>query len=646
MIALAERPASQTALLSDWRAWARACSIQPLRSMREFAESEIIVPDGPYKGRRFKCHTQPWTRLWFEAIDSGHWQRFAATGPSQSGKTLCCYVIPTMYHLFEIGETVICAVPKMEMAHDKWEQDFAPAIRASRYAGMIPKSGKGSRGGQFESITFTNGATLKFMTGGGDDKSRAGFTSRVVVITEVDGFDKASVLSREANPITQLEARTRAHGHRRRIYLECTVSTEEGRIWQEVVNGSDSKIAIPCPHCDEFVTPERQHFIGWDGAENAIEAETKGGFFCPLCGTRWSEEQRVEANRRGLLVHRGQSVEGGQVVGPIPPTRTLGFRWTATNNQFITSAELGAEEWDASRQLDQEDAQRGRDQFVWTIPADPTTEDAAELSVESIIGRQSNFVRGDYPPNTQALTVGVDVGKFLLHYTVKAWTDEPHGLTIDYGVAEVHSRDLTEDGAIIVALRELRARLEQQYRVTIALVDSGNWTDTVYAACAEFGVPWYPSKGFGASSYSGGKYRAPSDGSGGDGWHIGKVARASLVEFDADAWKSRVHSRLECDPSQAGAIQLFRAESKEHISYGKHLTAEKKVIEYDPGKGNLTKWVSIRKANHWLDTEVLANVGADCAGVEIVHRDTPAVESQHGVCIEVETRPDGRGWFD
>jgi hypothetical protein len=35
----------------------------------------------------------------------------------------------------------------------------------------------------------TNGAVLKFMSGGGGDKSRAGYTARVVVVTDTDGLD-------------------------------------------------------------------------------------------------------------------------------------------------------------------------------------------------------------------------------------------------------------------------------------------------------------------------------------------------------------------------------------------------------------------------------------------------------------------------
>src|SRR4051812_43022676 len=95
-----------------------------LRTMREFAEQEIVVPTGPFAGLRFNCARQPFTRLWFEQIESGRWRRVATTGPSQTGKTLLAFVIPTLYHLFEVAETVIIGLPSLDIAGDKWTDDI------------------------------------------------------------------------------------------------------------------------------------------------------------------------------------------------------------------------------------------------------------------------------------------------------------------------------------------------------------------------------------------------------------------------------------------------------------------------------------------------------------------------------------------
>lgn len=303
-----------------------------LRTMRQFAEEEIVLPSGPFAGSRFRCYRQPYTGLWFDEVDSGRWSRLIATGPSQSGKTVACFVIPLAYHLFEIGETVICGIPDMDMASDKWREDILPIIERSRYRDLLPNKGAGSRGGSVQSVQFRNGATLRFMSGGGGDKSRAGFTSRVVVITETDGMDEQGRNSREADKISQLIARTRAYGSRSRIYMECTVSTETGRTWREYRQGSRSRIALPCPHCRQWVSPEREHLVGWQESQAHLEAMNASRFVCPACSEPWSDQERTEANHACRLVHSEQQLdEEGNVTGDAPATDTLGFRWSAVN---------------------------------------------------------------------------------------------------------------------------------------------------------------------------------------------------------------------------------------------------------------------------------------------------------------------------
>jgi phage terminase large subunit GpA-like protein len=184
------------------------------------------------------------------------------------------------------------------------------------------------------------------MSGGGGDKSRAGYTSRVVAITETDGMDQPGATSRESDKITQLEARTRAYGPRKRIYMECTVSTERGRTWQEYLHGTRSRIMLHCPACRAWVAPEREHLVGWQEADSQVAARTGGAFACPACGECWTHDQRCEANRNARLVHGEQALAAdGAVQGDPPATDTLGFRWSAAHNLFLPSGEIAADEW-------------------------------------------------------------------------------------------------------------------------------------------------------------------------------------------------------------------------------------------------------------------------------------------------------------
>jgi phage terminase large subunit GpA-like protein len=612
------------------------------RTMREFAEQEVIIPDGPYAGRRFRCSRQPYSGLWFDAIDSGLWSRYVGTGPTQSGKTLSCFVIPLLYHLFEIGETVICGLPDMDMAGDKWREDILPVIEQSQFRHQMPTTGSGSRGGRVEAIRFLNGATLKFMSGGGGDKSRAGFTSRVIVITETDGMDQQGTSSRESDKITQLEARTRAYGARRRIYMECTVSTEQGRTWQEYQNGTRSRIVLSCPHCQAPVAPEREHLQHWQETTSQVQARTLARFVCPACQQDWSDADRQQANATASLLHHGQDLAAdGSVSGTAPETDTLGFRWSAVNNLFLTAGDIAADEWRASRAADEENAEREMRQFVWCVPVASSKSDETSLPLHDLTHRISAYPKGIVPPDAKLLTCGIDLGKYLAHWVVVAWSDGATGYIVDYGRLEIASPDLGVEKAILLALREFHEQMKEGYPVRgsderrplqLMWIDAGYMTDVVYNFVREHppNRRILPAIGRGAAQQRTQWYNRPtSTGSVvrhiGEGFHINLLAGSAtyLVEVDADHWKSWVHQRLATPMDQPGAMTLFAAPPAEHLSFAKHLTAETKTEEYVAGRGVVTKWERVRKNNHWFDALYNACALGHYAGIRLLQQVRP-----------------------
>lgn len=602
-----------------------------VRTMRAFAEQEVVIPSGPHEGRRFRCHRQPLTGLLFDAIDCGQWSRFAVVGPSQSGKTLAGSIIPSLYHLFELGERVIYGVPDLDMSRDKWAEMLA-VIERTRYRDLLPRTGGGARGGIGRLVQFANGASLRFMSGRSSDKGRAGYTSRVVVITEVDGMDESRVASREADPISQLEARTRAYGSSARIYMECTVSHSQGRIWCEYQGGTASRIAIPCPLCRGYVTPEREHLVGWRGAATVVDASNSAAWHCPKCASPWSEDHRATANAAGVLVHRGQDVgAGGEVVGNPPQTFTLGFRWSAVNNLFISAGDVAVDEWRGERS-DDENSEKQLRQFVHCLPYDPPRMELSDITVDSIIKRLHMQPHGVVPRDAEYVTVGIDLGKYFMHWVVFAWLDD--GKTariIDYSSADIPSDDMGVERAIAAALAERRAEFatgwvrERTGEVVPAAevwVDSGYQTETVYSFCAQ-SENWRPTKGRGAEDERRrGQYTRPKSCGHtvkyiGDGYHVDRIAGAGIfrVEIDADHWKSRAHSALTIPVTQVGAMTLYHvADVRQHNRFGRHVTAEKKVEEFVRDRGVVTRWLRIRRDNHFLDATYIAMAAGDFVG--------------------------------
>jgi len=638
--------------------FARSARPPRIRSIARFAEDEIVLPDGPFENLRFRMYRQPYFAHWFAALDlafqTNCWQIRNLLGPTQSGKTLAGFVVPALYMLFELKETVVLGVPQQDMAADKWQEDLLPAIEKSRYRELLPRRGGGSKGGKVDSIQFAHGPTLRFMGAGGNDKARAAFTTRNVIITETDGFADPSSTSVESTPLKQIYGRTRAYGERRRIFQECTVSLDTGITWQTHLAGTNSRLAIRCPHCRQFVTPEREHLIGWQDAETLQQAKDAAAFICPDCAAVWSDEDRVIANNESHLLHRGQTIAPGsddpsssdqpRIVGEPPITDTLSFRWSAVNNLFATASQLAGDEWKAHREVDEDLAEKEMLQFVWALPYTPPNLEATPLTIDDITRRVTKHPRNQIPAWADVVTVGADLGKWLGHYVVQAWskTDGTSHL-VDYGVFEVPSDHFAVEQATVIALNNLSETLAAGYLAQDTgtprladqvFVDSGYQASSVYAFIHRInaGAPlarhrYRPVKGQGATQY----HRPPRVGKVvkwiGDQLHLSMqaTARVALVELNADHWKSRIHERLaapllnpDAEPT-AGRMTLFAATKHEHLALAKHLVNERMVEDYDQKKGIIRRWERVgSKPNHWFDAAAYAAAAASMLGVPVV----------------------------
>jgi len=673
------------------RGFVRSAREPRRRSLAEFAEQEIIVPKGPAPGR-FRMDRQPFARLFFAEIESGRWTEINVVGCVQSGKTLIGFVIITLYHLFEIKEAVICGVPKEDIAKSKWLEYIRPVIAGSRYAAHIPLSGEGSKeGARVVSIYFGNGASLRFMSGGGGDAARASETARVVVITETSKMDVRAATSQESNKVTQLKARTKAFDAAARVYMESTPTVDEGLAWHNHLQGSQSKICLPCPHCKAWVVPtdtpaDRETLVGWKEAKDAMEAKDNGTFACPHCKTAWTEEQRRRANLAAVLIHKGQKIEKAVdrrpkaeetpdlqptastptassvpipgteyvIVGAMPRTRMLGFRWSAINNMLRSAGSMAAEEWSAAQAVDEDDAMRAIHQNLWTLPYKPEMSESGALIAENVQQRVRRLPRGVAADETTALSVGIDLGKYRAYYVVlgrstteavdqrlkaegksvlqpTAYSLQPVSYhVVEYGCLHIASPDLGLEKATLTALREFRDRCAAGWPKPSGgtIVPLQVWIDTNYAdsrpavihfcketnAARQTANVFRPLIGRGEGPEVARKYTQPSKSGNlihfaGLNYHLVWFLKDHLhvVECNVDYWKSWVHDRLNTPAGEAEAITLYEGLPAEHLTFAKHLTSERRVQEFSREKGGVVmRWERLRANNHYFDAVVYA----------------------------------------
>lgn len=621
----------------------KRAQLNPVRSMQKWMEQEFIIPDGKHQGLPIQWDTQPVAKLLVQEIDSGIWNEVFVTGPSQSGKTLIGFVAPALYHTLERGEKFVLGIPDMRMADNKFQLDLKPAILANaRLARLLPKSGPGSQGGIVrDTVTFLNGGLIKFMSAGGSDQQRAGFTTRVVGVTEAARFSRVSETSREADPLRQIRARQASYDeHERMLYVEGTVTIEEDLPWSARSESSQSVLVSQCPHCGEWISPERENLLGWKDAVDAFEAGENARWFCYRCGESIDDQQRADSVRSTKLLHAGQSInKRGEITGPRPRTNRLFFRYTGWHNLFVSTATLAREEWKADQidheSIEYENGQKELCQFKWCVPYKPNNLESQPLESKAVRRRaKDSFPKGVLPPDTTHTAVGCDVGKYWLHYVLLAGRMDGSMHVPDYGSIEVPSAFMDWEQAIAQAISELMDLCETGWlhRLENQIKEPGEiWIDKNYepdgvvkGVIARCGKPKRRSRVQVVLGRGSGQlqriYQAPPKVGGGviqigHHWHmsLSKRFRCCEIFVDSDHWKDRIHDAFKIERGTPGSLTLYQAPEREHSKFSKHITNEFRKVEFVPGRGEVVTFEK-HGANHWLDALYYARASLDRQG--------------------------------
>lgn len=667
MSAASVAPHAEKAHVSIWLAAARReLALSPPRDMIAFAESDIVLPDGPRKGETFSCDAAPFTALWLAEYLSPRWRRFFIAGSVQSGKTLVGFVAPLLYFLFERQVSVIIGVPVIDLAAGIWEDRILPALRASRYDAYLPRRGEGAKGGKVRTaIRFTNGVSLRFMGAGGGDEQRSSYPAQVVLLTELDKLDTAGEASRETQPYRQIEARTSSYGNDARVYGESTVSIPEGAVWREVHEvGSGTRVFVRCPACGKYLHPERKFFRGWDAA--TIGAAGREAYYeCQHCGEKWSEAARQEALRSPLLVHKTQgwtdktgkpltvprSVTGEAAEeddpdwppevdlrapgperikhDPLPDTNTFGLQFNMFHNPLVSLDYIAERQW---QNLHTTGVAGEKDtcQFIWTTPF-RDSHDGERLTEAFVLGHCAAYAFGALPPEgicgeaglPEILVTGVDVQKHWLYWlTLAVRAADETAWVVDYGTLDIVPQEKRKTtvptrGMVEGALDEVRERAEEKGALSV-------WVDTNYDEQG-WVRPWceahdrvYPLVGRGHKQMEGMRYagkqlkRRRFRLGGGDLLHARRQADRSILWYvESDTLRLQVHAAFRIPLGSPGCWYLPReALRRENQWIARHICAEQFLPELVPGKGEVRKWTGSGKRHDLLDCAAYARAGA------------------------------------
>lgn len=271
---------------------------------------------------------------------------------------------------------------------------------------------------------------------------------------------------------------------------------------------------------------------------------------------------------------------------------------------------------------------------------DPEEEEQIEksqLTPGRVAGQLSGLQRGEVAPDPAYTFIGIDIGKYKSHWVKIRVTREAVMWVTDYGVVETHGLSkYSTDQAIELALTESLMEFADSDVFkddvpVMVLVDSGDFTESIYAFCRQAGSPFFAAKGWDANRFRNKKKS--------DEYEPFLEAYAHrtidsnrnpiwLYNVNTEYWKKWGQERFLVDsfmdqtrlPGSVAVFEPPHGDRKFHLHFARHMVSESEQLVPVDGKLNKRVWVVHDKHNnHWLDAYALSCAAAGCAGIRLVN---------------------------
>ncbi len=411
---------------------------------------------------------------------------------------------------------------------------------------------------------------------------------RYLLADEIDKWPDES--KREADALSLAMERVKSFKSHK-IVLASTPTLASGPIWQAFQAGDRRRYHVPCPHCGTcFVL--RWEYVRWPDSSAAETVIRETWLECPHCQGRITER------------HKADMLEAGQWIpeNPEAPADRVSYHLSELYSPWTTWGSLAAKFIRATKAAKTGDTGQLHN-FVNSSLAEPWEERQSSAKQSGDIESLAvDLAPGVVPPDTVALTAGVDTQDNGFWVTVWAWGPDLSGHLVREGFAP----DLNVVDSILwhAAYQD---QTGQAHPVRYALIDSqGHRTAEVYEWCRTRpqarplkGEQRLSGKTWSVSTLD----RVP----GRDGKQYPIPGGLQLIRIDTNFYKTQLAGKLAIGPGNPGGMSIHQGVSQDFI---KHMTAEyqdEKGIWRQPGHKRCDLW----------DCSVYALAGADLLGVRI-----------------------------
>lgn len=388
------------------------------------------------------------------------------------------------------------------------------------------------------------------------------------------------------------------------------VSSPTWKIWQE---GTMYHWCVPCPDCHEYFIPRFKNLWWPKMAKNANpqEANAEACMLCTSCGILIDQSHKSDMMKGGRYAAPGQSIStDGVVSGDAPNSSCASFWVSGLMSPWKTWGQRAEQYLLAVRSGDPERIQGA----INTGFGELYSVAGETASLDGIRALRLPYKLGSVLDGLLHITMGVDVQKDRLVYSVRGWGPDLESWHLEHG--EIVG--FTDETEVWDTLGLWRDKHYGSMAIGRCFVDSGYRTQYIYAFCRKHQEWALPTKGrdtIEASPLTRGKLDVgPRTGTrlaGGLGiWHI-----------NTDYFKSWLHQRFERDPALPGGWHLAEDTTEE---FCQAMASEARVIAIS----GRVKWVKVHSNNHLFDCEVNNIAAAYSLNLQAITTETQVAVKQ------------------
>ncbi len=514
----------------------------------------------PYQIEPINCMTD-------EITEQVTWFKSARVGYTK------CINVAVGYHIHQNPASILLAQPTDGEALGYAEDEIEPMIRdndvISELIGKTTKKGKNKK--EKTAKKMYPGGILE-LVGAHSPKNFRRRTVRVFIGDEIDGWEQQA--GQEGDQISLGKKRTNDFWNRKIILGSSPGVKELSKIEPEFYKGDQRYFYLPCPFCGHKHKLEFSNMdMPRDEHDQIIEEEV--GFFCPDCGSKYTEDYKVEM------------IEKGEWIAQKPFRGHASFHiWAAYSYNANSSWSAIAKEWfEAQGNILKLKA------FTMLVLGETwESEQGEKIEDDELLQRREDYTA--IPNEALVLTCSVDTQDNRLEGEVKAWgIDNENWGIFPFRIEGIPSqKEVWEDLDNI--LNDTYKRLDgTELRISCTCIDSGgHFTDEVYKFCKKreikrvFAIKGAntPGKPIVSRPSTSNKYKA------------------KLFTIGTDTAKELIFARLRLDSFGEGYMHFNKKYNEE---YFKQLTAEKVINTYKNGR-HVRVWKKTRARNEALDITV------------------------------------------